>query len=440
MPSPDRWRLKSNERYSHPQIPWSVSTTAALLFGSGVLVEDYGSETVFGFTTSGVHDVTENYKIKRLDCVANLVPATAVEIPGTAGNFFDVLSASYPGPGWSYASSVIPLTAGSLAVKTYDVQGTPARVGAEFHVKYMPGAGDPVGIHWIQVVTNNHRIGAGGGHGIADNKVDVDAGQADPYYDNGGAADATDFYDFPGRVDTCRDHTWNADLYVVEGPAIGAGPGLITLHHPGVRWGWENTCVDQPDDGGYSCVTATPVTFATEIPFAPGAVIETVALTPASLNLMKGPLNAVVSLQSAHLSISISPVIDAGGISSYTITGGGGQFAPYVFGNQPVGISTFTVVNGNGAIHWEANEMSAHMILRVSAAGFADIIAVADGSGHIGGAGMSVTIDPDSMGVELVGGAIPTISGWGTIVLTLLLLTVGVVLQKHRAKSGGAAR
>jgi hypothetical protein len=427
--------MKANESTRWFAAAWVLGLASAAL-AAGALVESYGPATVlFGIhPTTGVHDLSDEYQVKNLECVAEIDPPTALEIPGTAGNFFNVLSAAYPQPPWTYTSAVAELTAGSLAVETYDAVGDPAEVGADFHLKYTPGAGDPAGIHWVQVVTNNHALA--GGHGVGDNKVDVPAGQADPYYDTIGAADATDFLDKPRRVDTDLAHTWTADLYVVTGPASGAGPGAINLHHPGVRWGWKNSCVAKPEPGGYFCVpdpNQPAVTLQASGPVEPGAMLTASAVLPAAIRLTKGPISTTVELLSGSLSVAVDETIRPGGSTRYTLTGGGGQFAPYEFGPDFVGPSTFHVLSGHGVILWESNEVSLHARVRVSAAGYPDIVAVADGTGVLDPLTNTVVIDSDAIAIERVG-VVPILS---TLQLSLLagLLLLGAVATSAKGNA-----
>ncbi|MDA0765313.1 MAG: hypothetical protein O3A87_01140 [Verrucomicrobia bacterium] len=157
-------------------------------------------------------------------------------------NFANILSSTFPaGAGWTFQSSVNELSDSSLVIHTYDVQGTAARVGADFHVEYVPHAGDPtVDVHWIQVVTDNHAL-PGNLHGTLENEVDnpFSPGGRSPYHDDGAAATSREFYDFPGRTDTNRAHDWTAELFLVTGPAAEAGPGNI-IFHGGITWGWSN--------------------------------------------------------------------------------------------------------------------------------------------------------------------------------------------------------
>ncbi len=213
-------------------------------------------------TTSGLYDAEDTYDPPgpKTDGTANTAPVHVEYIRGFTQSFFDVLADEYKvADGWSYASAVNELTDDSLLVRTYDVQGTPGRVGVEFHLEYIGGVGDPTtNLHWIQVIKNNHAItDAGGdqGHGTEEFEVDnpFSPGERSPYYDDGGAAvtgaGTGDFYDFPGRIDTANDHNWIAELMLVSGPGLNANntpnPGLITFYG-GVRWGFTNTAIPEP--------------------------------------------------------------------------------------------------------------------------------------------------------------------------------------------------
>lgn len=404
-----------------------------------VVVENYLARNVFGFNPSGIHDTVDTYRVKDLDCVAWLDPLTVTEEPGTAGNFFAVLSGAFPpGGGRSYASFANPLSAGTIEIHTYDVQGTPARVGAEIDVEYAPAAADPQNdIHWIQVVTNNHRIGGGGGHGVNDNKVDIPGTATTPYYDDGFAADSgncgagCDFYDFPGRVDTANSHTWSAVTHLAEGPAVGAPLGPITLTHPGFLWGWKNVCVPAFVGEVYRAVTSGPVRLATTSALAPGAIVDLAPVSPAQMTLTKGTRTATVVLANAGLQIAIDPKVDAAGMSAYTLRTGQGQFQAYTFGSEIIGPSAFTLESGNGWIQWESGEISAHVTFRVSVAGFADVVGVADGTGQIDFEAGIITVDPDSLGLENASiAAIPTVSVLGLLMLAILFLCAGFLVMR----------
>lgn len=210
--------------------------------GAGVIKEDYESWTLFGYTSSGLYDFRDDYVINGQNWYATLKPPRATEINNTIGEFWwDTLSDWAQGTGWTFQSSLHTLSDDSLVIHTYDVQGTAARVGAEIHVEYVPHGDDPTdNIHWIQVVRDNHNVTDNKGHGNAELVVDTNSpGGRSPYYDDGFAANDRHFYDFPGRLDPDMEHCWEAELFLVSGPAADS-PGLVTIYRTGISWGWQN--------------------------------------------------------------------------------------------------------------------------------------------------------------------------------------------------------
>jgi hypothetical protein len=214
----------------------AAAVAAPSAWAAGPLTESYAAATVEGNATSGVYDAQDTYTIGAVNWEANLLPVKAVYLQTMSLGDFDVLKAAFPiANGRTYQSSVNALSAGSLIVRTYDVIGTPAKVGAALHVEYAPAGTDPTtNIHWIQVVSNNHKLGEV--HGTADFKVDNLSG-ATPYYDILGAANSRNFYDFPFRTDGGEAHSWSAELLLVQGPTDGKGNILFL---GGLSWGWEN--------------------------------------------------------------------------------------------------------------------------------------------------------------------------------------------------------
>jgi hypothetical protein len=225
---------------------------------------------VLGFTgISGVCDPREPYTASNGDRgVVYTLPTHAQDVPNTNNvaastvNYWTVLNQDFPAAsGWSFVTGQ-HLSDNSLQVTTYDAEhddnsgflannglpACPTCVGALFTVHYNPGANDPdptkLSLHWIQVILDNHNItGAVQGHGVNENVVDHAMARS-PYYDDGFAANATDFLDFPERDDDTLSHFWIAELLLVSGPAPTA-PGQVTVYD-GVRWGWGN---DVPEPG-----------------------------------------------------------------------------------------------------------------------------------------------------------------------------------------------
>ena len=187
------------------------------------LAMSYGAATVEGFPTSGLYDAMDTFTKGAVDWEANLLPVTPIYARSFGLSFFDVLHTAFPrAAGRTYASAANELSAGSIVVKTYDVFGTPDEVGAALHARYVPAGSDPTtDIHWIQVVRDNHELNAA--HGTVEFVVDK-LGAATPYCDTEGAANSRNFYDRPWRDDSGESHIWIAQLLLVSGPAVAAGP------------------------------------------------------------------------------------------------------------------------------------------------------------------------------------------------------------------------
>lgn len=208
------------------------------------------------FITTGVYDPLDLYATNRgfgITFLDPLLPSHPLTREPLYFNFFNVLDRRFPATtGWKFSGDARRLSDGSLRVHSYDAIGgdDPLRragrpgaviptpiVGALFDVEYQPAANDPTAnLHWIQVVSNNHR--GGGAHGTLDNKVDVGPTQANPYYDIGGSANNRNLLDRPARPDLENDHDWIAALFLASGPLT---PGEVTIYNDaGILWGWKN--------------------------------------------------------------------------------------------------------------------------------------------------------------------------------------------------------
>jgi len=159
---------------------------------------------------------------------------------------YQVIVNAFPGAtGWTFPlSGALPNN--SLVVRTYEAYDSGGSDGAQFVVQY---TGNPPAnnLHWIQVVSDNYNItnpipglqGPGKNELVVDNPFSP--GGRSPYYDDGGAASSgmtpIALYDLPTRPDNVAT-TWEADLFLVSGPAAGS-PGPVTIYG-GVEWGWNN--------------------------------------------------------------------------------------------------------------------------------------------------------------------------------------------------------
>jgi hypothetical protein len=365
-----------------------------------VVVEDYGADTVFGFNTSGIYDESESYGILNL-CSADLKPTKVTETNDTA-TFIGTVSGEFTtAAGWSYTVSNNRLSNGALRIKTYDVQGTSTRVGAEFHVHYRPGTGDPTtNLHWIQVIDTNHSLRAPAGHGNSAVYVDARPGFATtPYYDDGYAADADDLYDFPGRTDAGATHRWEATTYLVQGPAPGGSPGAITIYKPGFRWGWTNKCRPIFDFPWFVFELREPLVFDVEPRFKPRVVCGLKAKAT-DMVLRKGDTKSTIRMLSADLQVEVGEKIDAGGYYPLTVKRGEIKFGAYEFGDDKHGPSTATVVSGSGYYHAESGESSLELNTVIKAEGQKGMKVVFTGAAKADNEKKTFTFQADTKGVE----------------------------------------
>ena len=331
-----------------------------------VVVEDYAGASIFGRNTSGVYDEEDKYNINLLECAAHLKPVKVEEVPGTGGYFFTALSGEYTNAnGWTFQSAVKELSPSSLHVKTYDVQGTATRVGCEIHMEYTPGPNDPTNVHWIQVVQTNHSLRPPAGHDNSATYVDRPGTATTPYYDNGYAANTTDLYDFPGRLDAGAPHTWEATTFLVEGPAIGAGAGNVLIYTPGFRWGWVNECkliIDFPD---WFFFLQYPLALQVERPWKPGGTLALNINSNEGFTLAKGEEQIPVLLEEGSINLNIGKTMDAGGFYSLSLQEGFIKFGSYQTGTTTVRGGIGQIEKASGYLHEESGEASLQMELKV---------------------------------------------------------------------------
>jgi hypothetical protein len=343
-----------------------------LLFVSGcatTIVEKYAPATYGSHAFSGINDQSEDYTVGVFDCTVTLVPPRVEEASSAnTTNWFNVLSAAYPvSDGWTYQSAIDNLSNNSLEIKTYDAQGAATFVGSDVHIRYVPGNSDPKrGIHWIQVVKNNHRINPSM-HGTPDNKVDTYARTGMPYYDDGGAADfgncdsSCNFYDKPRRTDPVLNHDWDALLYVVEAPA--AGPGRVTLRAPAMSWGWKNECtIDLPILDWWLRLLDGYVSLNSDGPIVADSSVQLNLEGEARFRLMQGELESTVSLTDLQLALDIGPQTEPISAEANIITfstEGSGTFSDFTLGDEEFRGAQLVLSGGNGVIHSNSGGISA---------------------------------------------------------------------------------
>lgn len=217
----------------------------------------FSSSSVFAFSitpmqpgATNIYDAEEEYIINGQKGVTRLNPLSVTKLPrgGTAG-LLNLLNTQFLPNGWTFQKADADL-AGSFNITHYDAVGTPITVGADFALDYVAQGDDPVTrgntqLHWIQRVFDNHNITDNPGHGNKENVIDVlttkkpftDPGRL--FYDfDANFATPPHFEDGPRRPDADKNHSWNAELYLVS--IDTTNPNTVTIYN-GVRWGWTNT-------------------------------------------------------------------------------------------------------------------------------------------------------------------------------------------------------
>jgi hypothetical protein len=209
------------------------------------------THTALGRTSTGVYDPLDIYAAPGGFGFAFLLPPIPIELPrggftSPTLDFNGTLTGTFKmADGWDFKAAGADLAANSLEVTSYDVFGDATRVGIEgtggkglprgFAVRYTGAA--QANPHWIQVIRDNHNITNNPGHG--NDEHIVDSGAATPYYDDGAAADATNFFDAPSRSDSTESHYWIGALYYASAKGPGLAAQEVTILN-GMLWGWGN--------------------------------------------------------------------------------------------------------------------------------------------------------------------------------------------------------
>lgn len=243
-----------------------LSASATFIFADPLVVQPFAT-TFDGFETTGTIQTSITYNFGGMTWVNNALPlsfvsASTLQAEGLEDPYLQTLS-NYGG-GWTYSYSDESLADASLLAQTYDVQGpTPPAtngdafalaapdnpfsqncvnnnncVGEEFQLAYDASGDDPVDdIHWIQVVYTNFS-------GTNTYEVDNGGSAMGPYYDISGTADPSGFLDIPGIASAGTSRFFDAELYLVSGPAAGS-PGAVTIYG-GIDWGFQNAPAPEP--------------------------------------------------------------------------------------------------------------------------------------------------------------------------------------------------
>jgi hypothetical protein len=236
---------------------WALALAAAfagIIHGAPITTGYTGGPSLFtvggtpysvghNFVPSQLYTVNiPNDAIVYLDPLASMAPTNLIH---PEGDVLAAMKAEFPeSAGWIYTNAPNRLSDGSFIVHLYKAYEGGGEVGAEFMVEYHENGGtDPTqDLHWIQVFHADHEPD----HGTYVWEVDHVFANS-PYYDHGGVANSTFFYDNPFTSDSNLPHDWDFYLFLVRGPAVieqqnGSRyptPGELTFYG-GIHWGWEN--------------------------------------------------------------------------------------------------------------------------------------------------------------------------------------------------------
>ena len=189
------------------------------------------------------HVPSADYKVGAANWRVSLDPDPPVYTRAAGDAYLKILKDDFvEKDGWSYAQSDKELPDNSLIVHHYEAFAAGGDAGAIFE---MVVANTPADLHWIMIVTSNHKPDEK--HGTAE--ADVYGGGVSPYLDekfpgNAGAG----FFSYRSAREWQNPHELKSQLLLVTGPAVGkfgVTPGKITIYGA-VEWGWKNFCTDAP--------------------------------------------------------------------------------------------------------------------------------------------------------------------------------------------------
>lgn len=232
----------------------AVCVATGPLEGAIIKLAPDATHMALGRRATGVYDPLDIYAVPGGFGLAFLLPPLPLETPrgGTMGGLIDfrgILEGEFgAASGWTFMTAATDLANDSLIMTAYDVfggsfvghDGVNAPMRTRGVAVRVPNDKAPMGdVHWIQVIRDNHNITDNEGHGNLEHIVDTASpGKRSPYYDDRGAGDARNFFDFARRPDEENNHYWIADLQLVTGPDPTA-PGQVTIFN-GFRYGWAN--------------------------------------------------------------------------------------------------------------------------------------------------------------------------------------------------------
>lgn len=354
-------------------LPFFVLTMAVTVCSSCNVVVPKFEATSFisnsgtNWNMPGTYDIEETYSVSGKSCKSDLYPnqilPTEESTPSAA--FINAVKVKYPG--WTFNTNATSLGKKAIEIKTYDVVGTPTKVGVEIHARYVPQTGDPTdSIHWLQVLTTNHGL-KGTGHGPIVTYHDNASTATSPYYDNGYVGNSRNIYDLPNRPDAASDHTWQATTFVVSGPPPGTANGTVTIYVPGYTWGFTNTCVTA-DGIQDEFVIATEK--AEIIPLAkslnPGDTLVLNSQAASSMVLEKGKTKVPLKMLSRQLAFTVGKQTGSHPYSELSNAHGTISFADYSFEDKKITSASAKIVRGSGMIDWESGDASIEFVAAIN--------------------------------------------------------------------------
>ncbi|MEK0182439.1 hypothetical protein [Microcoleus anatoxicus] len=200
------------------------------------------------------------YTLGDAEGAAWIIPPTTIKAGGTneLKSLLSNFSRRYPGK-WIFETGTE--LEGSFDIKNYYACGPqtdcgreaffPSKggVGSSLFLEYHPKGNDPKidstnprRFQWIQRVKSNHSLTTDR-HNDIENILDIGTRQTTPYYSGhqGSVSTYKYFGDAPYRIDPLNNHTWNAELYLVEEVSFIPRTRTRTLRiYNGIGWGWRN--------------------------------------------------------------------------------------------------------------------------------------------------------------------------------------------------------
>jgi hypothetical protein len=166
----------------------------------------------------------------------------------------------------------------------------------------------------------------------------------------------------------------------------------------------------------------------------PGASLSLSPTGTLTMSLIKEISAATVDITSLNIEVSV-PSGTPSGITAFSVTGGSGAFAPYVFKGENIATADFSITNGSGSFDWATGEGNFTLSGSSSLFGFSDVIATASGSLDVDFDSDTVTISLASVASELEVSPVPGLGSWWVLLAVSALVGVGAAGAKYSRKS-----